>query len=108
MIANSAFLAAMVLMLLTFSLAGQLSFLAPHKHLILRQYGSVIVVALGIVFIKSLRGLLSADAEPVSQGHGPQAGARREAAADGRQHRRGPVGALGRGGLSVAIALRSP
>ena len=51
MIANSAFLAAMVLMLVTFSLAGQLSFLAPYKHLILRQYGSVIVAALGIVFI---------------------------------------------------------
>ena len=51
MIANSAFLAAMVLMLLTFSLAGQLSFLAPYKHLIVRQYASVIVAALGIVFI---------------------------------------------------------
>ena len=51
MIANSAFLAAMVVMLLTFWLAGQLSFLAPYKHLIVREYSGVIVGALGIVFI---------------------------------------------------------
>ena len=51
MIANSAFLAAMVLMLLTFFVAGQLSFLAPFKHLILREYLGVILGALAIVFI---------------------------------------------------------
>ena len=51
MIANSAFLAAMVLMLVTFFVAGQLSFLAPYKHLILGQYATVIVSALTIVFI---------------------------------------------------------
>ena len=51
MIANSAFLAAMVLMLVTFCIAGQLSFLAPYKHLILRQYGAVIVAALAIAFL---------------------------------------------------------
>jgi hypothetical protein len=50
MMANSAFLAAMVLMLITFFVAGQLSFLAPYKHLILRQYGSVILAALAILF----------------------------------------------------------
>ena len=51
MIANSAFLAAMVLMLLAFWVAGELTFLAPYKHLILGQYLSVIVAALGVVFI---------------------------------------------------------
>ena len=51
MIANSAFLAAMVLMLLTFLLAGQLSFLAPYKHLILRQCLGIVLAALGIAFV---------------------------------------------------------
>jgi uncharacterized membrane protein len=51
MIANSAFLAAMVLMLVTFLIAGQLSFLAPYKHLIVGHYGSVIVAAVAIAFI---------------------------------------------------------
>ena len=51
MIANSAFLAAMVLMLVTFFVTGQLSFLAPYKHLILREYGSVILAALAIAFL---------------------------------------------------------
>ena len=51
MIANSAFLAAMVLMLLTFWVAGQLSFLAPYKHLILQQYLRVILGAIAIVFL---------------------------------------------------------
>jgi hypothetical protein len=51
MIANSAFLAAMVLMLVSFFVAGQLSFLAPYKHLIVGQYGSVILAALVIAFI---------------------------------------------------------
>jgi hypothetical protein len=51
MIANSAFLAAMVLMLLTFWLAGQLSFLAPYKYLILRQDLGVILGVIAIVFL---------------------------------------------------------
>ena len=51
MIANSAFLAAMVLMLVTFFVAGELSFLAPYKHLILVQYTPVILSALAIAFI---------------------------------------------------------
>ena len=45
MIANSAFLAAMVVMLTAFFVAGELSFLAPYKALILHQYGSVILAA---------------------------------------------------------------
>jgi hypothetical protein len=51
MIANSAFLAAMVLMLVTFFVAGQLSFLAPYKHVILREHLSVILGSLGVLFL---------------------------------------------------------
>lgn len=51
MIANSAFLAAMVLMLLAFFVAGQLNVLAPYKALILHQYLSVIVGALAVMFL---------------------------------------------------------
>jgi hypothetical protein len=40
MIANSAFLAAMVLALLVFSLMDQLAFLAPYKRLILGIRGT--------------------------------------------------------------------
>jgi hypothetical protein len=51
MIANSAFLAAMVLMLLAFVVVGQLNFLAPYKQLIIQQYLTVIVGALVIAFL---------------------------------------------------------
>jgi len=51
MIANSAFLAAMVLVLVLFALMDQLSFLAPYKQLILRQYLWVIVWLLIALFI---------------------------------------------------------
>ena len=50
MMANSAFLAAMVVMLLAFFLVGELSFLAPYKLLILHRYGSVILGSIAIVF----------------------------------------------------------
>jgi hypothetical protein len=50
-IANSAFLAAMVLLLLAFFVASQLSFLAPYKTLIVGQYLPVIVGALAITFL---------------------------------------------------------
>ena len=51
MIANAAFLAAMVLLLLAFSVLGPLQFLAPYKGLIVAQYLWVIVGALVIVFL---------------------------------------------------------
>ena len=51
MIANAAFLAAMVLLLLAFSLLGPLAFLAPYKRLIVAQYVWTIVGALVIVFL---------------------------------------------------------
>ena len=51
MIANAAFLAAMVLLLLAFSVVGPLGFLAPYKRLILADYGLVILGALVLVFL---------------------------------------------------------
>ena len=51
MIANAAFLAGMVLLLLAFSLLGPLQFLAPYKRLIVADYGLVILGALVIVFL---------------------------------------------------------
>lgn len=51
MIANSAFLAAMLVMLFMFWMASQLSFLAPYRHLILHQYLAVILGAITVVFL---------------------------------------------------------
>jgi hypothetical protein len=51
MIANAAFLAAMVLLLLAFSVLGPLEFLAPYKRLIVAQYFWTIVGAFVIVFL---------------------------------------------------------
>ena len=51
MIANSAFLAAMVLVLMLFVLMDQLSFLAPYRRLILTRYLWVIVWGLVAIFI---------------------------------------------------------
>jgi hypothetical protein len=51
MIANSAFLAAMVVLLLLFWVMGQLEFLAPYKHVILPRYLWVIVGSLVVVFL---------------------------------------------------------
>ncbi len=51
MIANSAFLAAMVLGLLVFLTLDQLVFLAPYKRLILQRYFWVIVWSLVVVLI---------------------------------------------------------
>jgi hypothetical protein len=50
MIANSAFLAAMVTMLLVFSTLDQLSYLAPYKRLIFGNYMPLIVAAVLVVF----------------------------------------------------------
>ena len=51
MIANAAFLAAMVLLLLAFSLLEPLEFLAPYKRLIVAEYGLVILGGLVTVFL---------------------------------------------------------
>ncbi len=51
MIANSAFLAAMVIILLLFTLMDQLSFLVPYKRLIFTRYAWIIVVAIAVTFV---------------------------------------------------------
>jgi hypothetical protein len=51
MIANSAFLAAMILILVGFFLMGRLEFLAAYKHAILPRYLWDIVGALVLVFL---------------------------------------------------------
>ena len=51
MIANSAFLAAMVVVLILFVLMDQLSFLAPYRRLIVAQYLWVIVWSLATLFV---------------------------------------------------------
>ena len=51
MMANSAFLAAMTLMLLVFAVMGQLEFLAPYRRVIVGQYLWTIVTALGVLFL---------------------------------------------------------
>ena len=54
MIANSAFLAAMVVVLLLFWLLGQLEFLVPYKHAVVGPHIGLIVGAVIIVFINLL------------------------------------------------------
>lgn len=51
MVANTAFLAALVLFLLAAWIAGELSFLAPFKTLLFARYGTVIVGGALLVFI---------------------------------------------------------
>lgn len=51
MIANSAFLAAMLLLLVVFVVFGQLEFLAPYKTLILGSYLWTVVGALVVLFL---------------------------------------------------------
>jgi hypothetical protein len=56
MIANSAFLAAMVVMLLAFFIAGELSFLAPYKYVLLREHLTVIIGGLVVAFVNVFAG----------------------------------------------------
>jgi hypothetical protein len=51
MIANSAFLAAMTVLLLLFLVLDELQFLAPYKRLILAQYGWTILSTFVLVFL---------------------------------------------------------
>jgi len=51
MIANSAFLAAMVLLLVLFVVLGELEFLAPYKRLIFGQYLWTIVGAVLLLYL---------------------------------------------------------
>jgi hypothetical protein len=51
MIANSAFLAAMVMVLIVFVLMDQFAFLVPYKRFILQQYFWTILGTLIVVFL---------------------------------------------------------
>ena len=51
MISNSAFLAAMVLLLVLFVVLGELEFLAPYKRLIFGQYLWTIVGAVVLLYV---------------------------------------------------------
>lgn len=60
MIANSAFLAAMLMVLLLFVVMGQLEFLAPYKHAILPRDLWVIVGSVVVVFLNLFAWLYAA------------------------------------------------
>ena len=51
MIANSAFLAAMLLLVFTMFIVGQLEVLAPYKHLILRNHLWTVVGLMVLMFL---------------------------------------------------------
>jgi hypothetical protein len=57
MMANSAFLAAMLVILLLFWLLGELQFLAPYKHVLFPRYLWVVVGSVLVVFL-NLFGLI--------------------------------------------------
>ena len=57
MIANSAFLAAMVLLLLVFVVFGQLEVLAPYKSLILTESLCGVVGVLALLFLNLFSGI---------------------------------------------------
>jgi hypothetical protein len=60
MIANSAFLAAMVLMLIAFVLMGELQFLAPYKRLIFSRHLTVLVGSAAVLFLNLFAGFYMA------------------------------------------------
>jgi len=51
MIANALLIALAVLLACLFGLMGELKFLVPYKRLIFHQYGTVLLVWLGILFV---------------------------------------------------------
>ncbi len=51
MIANAAFLAALVVFLAVGWLAGELRFLAPFKYVLFREHGTMIVAAILVLFL---------------------------------------------------------
>lgn len=56
MIANTAFLAALTVFLLAAWLAGELTFLAPHKAVLFREHGLFIAGATLVVFFNLCAG----------------------------------------------------
>ena len=109
MIANAAFLAAMVLLLLAFSRAGAAgvpgALQAPHRGPVPLGsiLGALVIVFLNLfaLFYLIARGLFLKDT-------GRKLAHRREAAPDGRHDRPRPVGAAGGGGLTPCREAPAP
>jgi hypothetical protein len=57
MIANALILTIAILLALAFWLMNELKFLIPYKHILLRQYGALILGWLGIVFANLFAGI---------------------------------------------------
>ena len=57
MLANSAWIAAMLILALVFVLGGELRFLAPYRSLILERYLMVLAVALAVAYANLLAGV---------------------------------------------------
>jgi hypothetical protein len=57
MIANSAFLAAMIVLVLVISVMGDLQYLARYKHVIVPRYLGVVASAVGVVFVNLFAGI---------------------------------------------------
>jgi hypothetical protein len=51
MIANALILTIAVLLALGFWLMGELKFLIPYRHILLQQYGGVILAGIAVVFV---------------------------------------------------------
>jgi hypothetical protein len=60
MIANCAFAAAIAVLLLTVWLARELTFLAPYKTLIFREYAGIVVGGLLLLFVNLLAAFYGA------------------------------------------------
>lgn len=60
MIANAAFLAALVVFLVVGWLAGELRFLAPFKYVLFREHGRLIVGAILVLFLNLTAGFYAA------------------------------------------------
>ena len=99
MIANSAFLAAMILLLLAFSILGQVEFLAPYRHVIFVQHLWVVVGGLGGRVPQPVRGVLPGRARALPQGHRAEARPRRAPAPHGGHRRPRPLRTIGGGGV---------
>lgn len=57
MIANALILTIAILLALGFWLMGQLRFLIPYRHILIHQYGSVILLWLAVLFVNVFAAL---------------------------------------------------
>ena len=57
MLANALILTVAILLALAFWLMNELKFLIPYKHILLHQYGAVILGWLGVAFVNLFAGI---------------------------------------------------